>query len=107
MAYLFLLLRYKGSKNDHSLIFKLFNFSNYFGGFFLNDSFWKMQHNLLQVFFVEFAIFFKNGAKGFKKCDFAGDKKFLFFIRFEWVFSFDSSQWELSIVCQRILPFSS
>ena len=67
------------------------NFWNFFisrqilMGFFANDSLWKIQKKFLQAFFVKCTVFCIKGVKGFKKCDFAGDK-FLFFIRFWWVF---------------------
>jgi hypothetical protein len=50
--------------------------------FFPNDSSGKMQQKLPQAFFVAFSDFCIKGVKGLKKCDFAGDENFLFFIRF-------------------------
>jgi len=42
----------------------------------------KCNKSYLKHFFVAFSDFCIKGVKGLKKCDFAGDENFLFFIRF-------------------------
>ena len=46
----------------------------------------KCNKSYSKHFFVKCTVFCMKGVKGFKKCDFAGDVKFLFFIRFWWGF---------------------
>ena len=46
----------------------------------------KCNKSYSKHFFVKCTIFCMKGVKGFKKCDFAGDVKFLLFIRFWWGF---------------------
>ena len=46
----------------------------------------KCNKSYSKHFFVKCTVFCMKGVKGFKKCDFAGDVKFLLFIRFWWGF---------------------
>ena len=87
-----------------------FHFSTDFDGFL---SKWFLLQNATTVTLTIFCsitvlYFLYKMAQRVTKCDFAGDKKILFFIYFWCCFflSFDSFQLELSVVCRQIL-FSS
>ena len=87
MTYLLLLLRYEGSKNGHALIFETFLFLiGFWWGFLQMIPYEKCNKSYPKHFFVKINVFCVKGVKGFKKWDFAGDVKFLFFIRFWWGF---------------------
>jgi len=87
MTYLLLLLRYEGSKNGHALIFETFLFLiGFWWGFLQMIPYDKCNRSYPKHFFVKINVFCVKGVKGFKKWDFAGDVKFLFFIWFWWGF---------------------
>ena len=92
-----------GRGKSISLIWKNFIFNPILMGFFPKNSSWKMQQKLPQEFFCSiFQFLYKRGQRVKKLWFCRRWEIFIFHPILMWFFAFDSSQWELSVVCQQI-----